>query len=180
MVCKNFDELESMLQDKINSSLENEVYNVVKDVMQEHIQTDVYNVYSPTTYRRRYGNGGLVSDENIIEDVWEELGDNSSLLLVKNITTGNPTTVFDTEEYGTIEIESANSGKELTPIIEYGLEIGSPYSDYGYEFPFVRGKKIIPTPKRPFMHNTNDDLKANKQHINALKNGLKKHGIKVK
>ena len=45
MICKNLKELEKELYKRINTALDTEVADTVKEVMSEHIQKDVYDKY---------------------------------------------------------------------------------------------------------------------------------------
>ena len=155
MICKNLKELEKELYKRINTALEEDVADVVKDIMTDHIIQDVYEAYEPTGYQRRYANGGLLDPNNIIAT----LGNNGEML-VQNITLGS--------EYYYIpsikrSFRSANADKFISPIIEYGID----YDVVG----------VFP---RPFMQNTHDDLEQNHYHTQAMKQSLKKQGLEVK
>lgn len=134
-------ELNAYLQKQVQATLENEVAETVKDVMQDHIQKDVYDVYTPKQHIRDGYNGGLIDRDNIesrsIKDGIE----------VENIT--------------------KHDGKYIPAVIETGE--GYTYSGYGYEY----------EEPRPFIANSRMDLQKNKQHVQALKDGLKEKGIRV-
>jgi hypothetical protein len=82
----NMAELEMMLQKKINSALEQEVSEEVKETMSEVIQNETFRQYTPTQYQRReeYGEKGLSSVENM--EAW--MLDNKTIV-IRNMTTGN-------------------------------------------------------------------------------------------
>ena len=65
MICKNLKELEKELYKRINTALDTEVADTVKNVMSDHIRDDVYNKYKPEYYIRRGSNGGLADPENL-------------------------------------------------------------------------------------------------------------------
>ena len=47
MICKNLKELEKELYKRINTALDTEVADTVKEVMTDHIIRDVYDKYDP-------------------------------------------------------------------------------------------------------------------------------------
>lgn len=141
-------ELQNALQDKIDYALLTGVSDTVSEVMTDHIIRDVYDVYNPLLYLRRYNQGGLLDKNNINSSIEEDT------LIVENNTKGNP------------YLLSASKGKEIVEIIETGN---------GYDFENWEYYGI----PRPFIQNTRDDLKANKYHVKALKQGLKKQGLEV-
>jgi len=151
--------LMEIVQKKIDSAQKNEVFEAVRDVYQDHVQSDVYNVYSPSAYVRRMENGGLIADENIVGNV------NNNILEVMDVAPLN-------KSEGAI---TYNSQTYLTKIIENGLAYTG---NAVYLFDQDMSGEPWATP-RPFTKNTIDDLKQNKQHVEALKKGLKKRGIKT-
>lgn len=160
---KSFEEIIAQVNPKIQNALKNEVSEEVRDVYQKHIDQDVYDAYSPGRERRDIG-GGLIADENIIGEV------KGNTLEVKNIT---PLDDFDIN--GDI-ISHSSSGAELGEIIEYGLA-------YTGNAPYLFSGDMSGQPwtqPRPFTKNTIDDLQRNKQHVNAMKKGLQRQGIKTK
>lgn len=64
MICKNLKELEKELYKRINTALDEDVADVVKDVMTDHIIQDVYDVCNPVSYERRYNQAGINIDWN--------------------------------------------------------------------------------------------------------------------
>lgn len=68
-----------------------------------------------------------------------------------------------------IEVENVtkHDGKYIPAVIETGE--GYTYSGYGYGY----------EEERPFIANSKKDLQDNKQHVKALKDALKKKGIRV-
>ena len=158
MVVKNLKELERELRARVDYALLTDVAEVVTTVMTDHIERDVYDVYEQFMYERRHDNGGLDDVRNINSSI------EGNTLIVENNTWAKPYYYnMNTRKY---EL-SINAGKELTPIIETGwtYDIGN-WDYYG-----------VP---RPFIHNTIEDLRDNKYHVVALKQGLKRQGIEVK
>lgn len=59
--------IEKQLQKKIQDALKNEVFEKVRDVMQDHIMEDVYNAYTP------YSKDGVTPHyERTYELIWDE------------------------------------------------------------------------------------------------------------
>ena len=83
-------------------------------------------------------------------------------LVVENNTMANPYIFVQGKM-----IKSDKAGQELAPIIETG---------WGYDF----GDWTYYGVARPFMYNTKEDLRDNKYHVIALRQGLKRQGIEVK
>lgn len=158
-VCKNSKELYAELMKRVNVALDTDVADTVKDVMTDHIIQDVYDVYEPKKYYRRYNDGGLLDPDNIIAAMG-----NDGELLVQNITQGFDN-YYDYKQHKYVNSENAN--EFLTPIIE----TGEGYDIHGWEYDGV---------PRPFMQNTHDDLEQNHYHTAAMKQSLKKQGLEVK
>lgn len=140
-----------ILTDAIEDSLAEEVADIVCDIQLEHIQTDVYNAYSPVIYSRRGDEGGLGDRSNIDVLVSDKE------LVIENNTSKD-------ERYGINPTD-----KSLTEIIVTGD---------GYMFT-GKGDGAYLQP-RDFIGNTKEDLRQNKQHIKAMKKGLKRNGMNVK
>ena len=62
-------QIKNDVQQAVIKTLEAEVFELVRDIMSHHIQTDVYDVYSPKIYKRRYTNQGLLDERNIVYDI---------------------------------------------------------------------------------------------------------------
>lgn len=149
--------LNAYIKKQINDSLKEEVLEAVKDVELDHISDDVLGAYNPIEYARR-DTRGIDDPANIIAAPPRD-----GILEVENVTQFNP-------GYG-----SDNTGYGLVGLIEYG----NGWNGYNYEYPHPGGRKPFNKP-RPFIQNTKEDLKNNKQHVIALKDGLNKRGIKTK
>ena len=149
MICKNLKELEKELYKRINTALDTEVADTVKEVMTDHIVSDVYDKYIPKMYMRRYNqsgnainspfddtdNTGLLDPNNIISTIDGEGG-----LLVENITLGSKYYF-----YGGKRRISDNAGEPIAGVIE----TGQGYDIGGWAYDGVH---------RPFIKNTQDDL----------------------
>ena len=66
-------------------TLQNEVFELVKDIVLSHVQTDVYDVYNPKIYERRYDHEGLGDENNVAYEI-----ENDETLVVWNIAKYNP------------------------------------------------------------------------------------------
>lgn len=146
------EELMVKLQEQVQDVVKNNVVETIKDVETEHIREDVYNTYTPTMYQRRYENDGLIDKENMKEVIKKE--DNTISLDITNDTLEN-------QDYPNADQDYIDS------IIENGE---------GYTWKNSQIYQEQPYP-RPFTENTYKDLEENKQHITALKEGLKQYNI---
>jgi hypothetical protein len=149
----NFSSLKTYIKDSVKETLQNEVFEEIRDEEQKNIQSEVYDVYSPRKYRRRGMNGGLISDENI-----KPILINDTTLEVINETPPNAG-------------YNGTTNKNLPELIEYG----EGYKGYHYDYPTDPAF----TSPRPFTESTIQSLKQSKRHVAALKRGLKSKGIDV-
>lgn len=154
---KNMADLEKYLKAKINKSLQKEVFKKVKEVEQKNIDETVYDSYTPSVYMRRDIQGGLIAGENIIGTVDSK----TSTLSVINKTPANSEAR-----------DGATTDKNLSELIEFGHG----YKNYGYDY----GRESAFVYPRPFTQNTIEELEQKKQHIQAMKDGLKKQGLDAK
>lgn len=168
MICKNLKELKGELQKKVNKALQNDVAPVVKNTMIKHIDEDVYDVYEPSTYVRRFNhsgievqspfdnteNTGLEDIDNIISIVQNDT------LIVENDTLGSR---FYRDKKGKWKT-SKNYNQPIAEVIETG---------HGYDV-------WDDAEPRPFIKNTRNELRETGKHAEALKKGLEKQGLKVK
>ena len=160
----NLNELEKELKKRINNALNSEVTDVVKDKMEDHIISDVYNVYEPEIYIRRYTDGGLIDPNNIV--AYADHG----TLTVKNITLGDK--YVGIRHYtATGHTSTPKVSKNYNKPIAGVIETGKGYDIHGWEYDGV---------PRPFMTNTRDELKQSHLHIKALKQGLERQGLETK
>ena len=168
MVCKDIKELEKELQDRIDAALLTDVAEMVRDVMTDHINRDVYDVYEPSQYTRRYNESGI--------DINSRFDDtnNTGLLDPANITAYIDRTGILTVENDTVgskyyykkgsKVISKNAGKPIAGVIE----TGNGYDVWDDAEP------------RPFIANTRDEIREGDYHIKALKQALKRMGLDVK
>jgi len=119
---------------KIDNTLKNEVSQITKEIIQEHIQTDVYNAGSPRVYVRRYYDGGLIDERNLVTDVKD-----------------NTLTITDVAKFNPIGTTPSSSPDELTRQIVEGY--GSKKTWYSQPRPFMENANIE-------LENNNDVQKA--------------------
>lgn len=147
---KNLDSLFEYIQKKVDTTLKNEVYKTVKKEMLANIEEEIYQSYTPLVYDRRYKSGGLGDPKNIVCEV------SNGVLSVFNIAESSESWIDGT------------TSDDFIRWIEHGrvpmLWKGSPY-------PFMM--------PRPFLKTTKEMLEDNKKHIQALKSGLEKRGLKI-
>jgi len=151
---KNLKELESYIQQQLNETLKDEVFEEVRDTIQKHIDSDVYDVYSPTVYNRRETSGGLIADENI---VGETISD--GMIEIKDIASPSKSIKGTTYDNSNPTMFSRWINDGLVPNI-FNNKDGYPWTE-----------------PRPFMDNAREDLSNNNQHFEALKRGLKKRKV---
>lgn len=141
-------------------SLKNEVAKAVRKEMKENIENTVYSYDAAFPERRREDNGGMLDDDNI-----QAVLISDDTLAVKSTATVNPLKKKELIGYHLKKGENGNDyfknafpdNYDLPEIIEYGNTGG-----------------IIANEARPFTENTFNDLKSNKQHIAAMRDGLQK------
>ena len=152
--------INSALIPKIDDALTNEVFAEVQDEEVASIYEEVYKSYTPKMYRRRTQYEGLGDPDNIkIKGGAAKDGK----LVVINTTDPNPD--------GCIDGAKVTTGKDLPALVEFGQG----HKFYSYDF---HGKGGYMKP-RPFTRKTLERLKQSKAHIAALKDGLKRQGVKT-
>ena len=119
------------VENNLDKVLRNQVSKRMLKLMKEKLREDVYAVYSPTSYKRRLENGGLLADENI-QFIPQA---NKLTYLVRNTATLNG----NGEDFA--------SGKSLAEIINDGLVDDTAFPVY-----------MNP---RPFFDNMLEDLEKN-------------------
>lgn len=145
---------------KIDEALDHEVADAIRSEEVETILEVVYGAYkTPIMYERRGDFGGMADPYNIEHEV------KNGRLVVVNNTDPNPG--------GTMNNDRVTTGKYLDQLIEYGH--GS--SGGVYDFPKAGAGYMKP---RPFTQTTIEHLEKNKAHVDALRKGLKRRGVKVK
>lgn len=160
MAAKSLEELKSQIEVAIGDSLNGDVIEFIQQKLVDHAQTDVYDVYKPRMYGRRYSL--LQKDEYLIET-----GANMHLVITP-VQKFNPCTTNG---------PSRNTGEELAGLINYG---DVSYKGYGYDY-YGGSAYAEPTylEPRPFLDNTVDELAAG-ELADSLWASLKKHGYNVK
>lgn len=146
------------LAKKVDDALSKEVLEAVASEESETIYAEVYKVYKPSKYRRREKRGGLADTDNIKGTV------SGGVLTVVNTTPPNPG--------GCVNNSLVTTDKILPELVEHG----DGYKSYHYDFQ-SEGRYMAP---RPFTAKTVENLKKSGNHIKALKDGLKRQGIKTK
>lgn len=146
--------LKKHLNDSIKSSIQNVAPIAVKNLMMKHILRDVYMVYKPKIYQRRYMNEGLLDEKNV--NIRNRKG---NVVEIYNVTKRNLN----------------YSNQYLAPVIEYGHKGAMSKGYRGYSFPNPRYAYYY---ARPFIGNTRRDLMADKAHVKAFRQGLKTFGIR--
>lgn len=150
-VYKDLSSMFDAIKKDIDTVLNNEVYEAVKELEILNIRHTVYDVYKPKTYKRRYTNEGMLQENNIIGEV-------------KN---------------GKLSIINATKSKEgdydyLPQILEYGYrKFATLYPSVDHPFLSKQYDKKYAQP-RPFTQNTHDDLVRTKIHYTAFKQGMSK------
>jgi hypothetical protein len=153
---KSLKALNDFLEKSIKSAIKDDPPKAVKNLMKKHILRDVYMVYKPQQYVRRYNQGGLMDERNIVIDSKE-----NNSVEIYNITKRN---LKYQNEY-------------LAPVIEFGHEgaIAKGYRGYSYPNP-----ERAYYHERPFIKNTRDSLIRSKSHVKAFQESLKRLGIRTK
>lgn len=148
-------QLEQYIIQQINSSLQKEMSEMVKDKISDHVKTDVYDKYpNPVMYKRRgfiEGSLGLGDtgqmNSHLIEDGVLEVVDNADF---------NHSFAYNHGGYGGVDL-----GESLAHNIEFG---------YGND-PWSK--------PRPFIKNTREEIRDKGLHVQTMKSALKTRGIDV-
>lgn len=167
---KNLNDLMVSVQSAIDNTLENEVFEEVKETELRHIEKDVYAVYKPNDYFRRYEHTGMLDPNNIV--ITDEFGDNT-------VTNGKLSVVNITSPKSYTADGEATINKDLPELIEYGHKnyLNKNSTANGYDYPYGTDTSFIEP--RPFTANTIDELQTTKAHVVALKKGLSSKGFDV-
>jgi len=149
----NFKQLEQYIMEQVNSSLKQEMSEMVKDKISYHVKTDVYDKYpNPVMYERRDLVNGSLGDETrmnsyLIQDGVLEVVDNADF---------NHPFAYNHGGYGGVDL-----GESLAHNIEFG---------YGND-PWSK--------PRPFIKNTREEIGSKGLHVQTMKSALKTRGIDV-
>lgn len=154
MPITSLSELKAIIKSAVGTELSRRdnasVFGVVRETELKHIYEDVYDVYSPTYYNRRYGSG-LGSLANIIGS------NDDTMLSIRNITPPAPS------------VRGGSTSRFLAEIVEYGLA-----PNLWGDFPTVWS-----SPRR-FTANTKAELASSGAIGQAMKSGLISQGFNVK
>lgn len=151
-MANSLEELRTQLMSRVKEVAQESMVDKVKDVEVDNIKKTVQDVYNPTIYVRRGSNNGLTDKNNMQVQMYNR-GEGISIYIANN-TRGNTQYWGSTTGY-------------IAHIIEEGV---------GYTWKQSRIYNLQPYP-RPFIQNTINDLKQNKQHVQALRDGLRDNGI---
>ncbi len=154
--------INEQLAAKIDNALTKEVFEEIRDEEIETISGEVYGVYKPQRYRRRGKNTGLGDAADIQIRGGAAKG---GKLVVVNTTQPNPG--------GCGRTRMVTVNKSLPSLVEHGHG----YNGYTYDFTWPGGDYLAP---RPFTSKTVEHLKESRAHVTALKDGLRRQGVKVK
>ena len=86
----SYDDIEELYADLLNeikNTVADEIAKEMKKIEQEVIDRDVYSAFSPKVYERRKDDGGLRSEDNMVEGI--SIDGDSVIIEVENMTTGN-------------------------------------------------------------------------------------------
>ena len=86
----SYDDIEELYADLLNeikNTVAKEIAKEMKKIEQEVIDRNVYAAFSPKVYERRKDDGGLRSEDNMVEGI--SIDGDSVIIEVENMTTGN-------------------------------------------------------------------------------------------
>ena len=157
---KNLVELAKHLQKKIDITLQNEVSQQVKEEMQVAISDTVYEAGEPKQYIRRGGNayGGMGNPLGT-----GSLADQNEMKVYK-IKNG----IKIINEAKRNNAYASGAGYDTSASLTENIVYGYGRRDEWYNKP------------RDFISATRRNLIKNKNHVKALRDGLRKQGINVK
>lgn len=158
---KMLGKLQKQLEPKIDSALSKEVLQAVSDAEGKVLYNEVYRMPTSGRYERRWDNGGLLDPDNVQGRV------TAGTLAVVNVTKPNPYLNGINRYDG---LSTTPGFASLAGIVERGV-----YDPYGAGYDYWEDAKA-----RPFAAKTVEDLKKSGAHVMALKEGLRRRGVKVK
>ena len=164
---KDFKELEKQIRKDVHAAVEetlqDEVFEVVRDVVLERVGEDVYGVYTPTVYKRRRDDKGLKDKDKVVQ----KLGGNATekecrSLFVWNAARYNPYNPLTNAPY----FPSREGAENLQKLIIDGYK-GYKGNDPPYYHP------------RPFIEKASEALDGDDRGKleKAFENGLGKRGL---
>lgn len=151
---KSLKELNTYLEREIAKAMQKEVAEAVKDEMVEQIDEIVYNSYEP------YNLAG--TDHHYHRTYKLKDKDNMEATMIDNNTLAVENIRKDEE-----------SGRYITPVIVDGKDY-----EWGKNSGYVRDLDAE-IGARDFIQGTREGLSKSKAHVKALKDALKKQGIRV-
>ena len=157
---KNMNSLNSFLLTAVSEVLEKDAARAVKKVERRNIEQTVYDATKPRVYKRRGHDWGLADERNMKSEILQD-----GVLRITNVTKPN-------KKYK----DSLPVTADLPELIEYG----DGHNNMNYTWSRSDGTDHEFKDARPFTKNTAEELKSQKQHITALKHGLKNRKIKIK
>ena len=86
----SYDDIEELYADLLNeikNTVAKEIAKEMKKIEQEVIDRNVYSAFSPKVYERRKDDGGLRSEDNMVEGI--SIDGDSVIIEVENMTIGN-------------------------------------------------------------------------------------------
>ena len=86
----SYDDIEELYADLLNeikNTVAKEIAKEMKKIEQEVIDRNVYSAFRPKVYERRKDDGGLRSEDNMVEGI--SIDGDSVIIEVENMTTGN-------------------------------------------------------------------------------------------
>lgn len=154
---KNVGEIKHYLENMVNAALDTTVKDGVIEGLENYAETDVYDVYSPVVYKRRYS---LFNEENYIVDKNKNME-----LTITPIVDFNP---YINGKNGEI---SKNSGNQLSGLINYGDGWG------GYTYDIPPNGRAYGKPRR-FIDDVKNELNDG-MFKSLLAEGLENFGIRL-
>lgn len=156
---KSLKDLDDCLRNSIFEAIDDDVAREVKRTQSNMVFKTVYVSYPrPTEYERRGINGGLADIGNMEHEVNNTK--DGIILSVSNKTTSNP-------DY----LPKNKSSFEIAGVVEFGHGYNGDIYDYPTDSRFTKA--------RGFIQETRKELATAKSHVQALKDGLLKRGIKT-
>jgi len=147
--------LQAEIMKQVNSVLQVEEAEMVKDKIEMHVQTDVYDAYPhPIMYKRRNFHSGSLGD---IAHMDSHLLESGLLEVVDNADFNHPF-AYKYGGYGDIDLD-----KSLAENIEKG------YGSMSEEW----------NEPRPFIKNTREEIRNSNLHTTTMKKGLQARGLTV-
>ncbi|EKI4463981.1 hypothetical protein PCV68_000958 [Staphylococcus pseudintermedius] len=87
-------QLEAMFAVALRDTINNEVFEVIRDELIMEMERRVYDVYEPKRYQRRGSSGGLKDPDNYVITM-PYISDKKMSFLIENLTKGNGDTLDD-------------------------------------------------------------------------------------